>query len=68
MNEVVLEQVKGQQNELHALHILAIKNGHVSKHILDTLIIDGITYSHSAIHRLPADITLESAYTRETCS
>ena len=65
MNEVVLDQVKTQRNELHALHILAIKNGHSSKHILDTLVVDGITYSHGSIHRLPVDISLEAAYTRE---
>ena len=65
MNEVILDQVKTQRNELHALHILALKNGHSSKHVLDTLVVDGITYSHGSIHRLPVDITLEAAYTRE---
>ena len=65
MNEVVLDQVKTQRNELHALHIHAQKNGHNSRHILDTLIVDGITYSLGSIHLLPADITLEAAYTRE---
>ena len=65
LNEVVLEQVRVQRNELHALHILAQKKGHDSRHILDVLVIDGITYSHDSIHRLPADLTLEYAYTRE---
>ena len=65
MNEVVPDQVKTQRNELHALHNLALKNGHNSRHILDTLIIDGITYSHGTIHRLPAGIKLEAPYTRE---
>ena len=42
-----------------------MKTGHDSRHILDTLIVDGITYSNSSIHTLPADLTIELAYTRE---
>ena len=32
---------------------------------LDTLIVDGIAYNHSTIHKLPNDLTLEMAFTRE---
>ena len=65
LNEVVLDQVRTQRNELHALHLLALNKGHDSRHIQDVLIVDGITYSHSSIHRLPVGINLEAAYTRE---
>ena len=65
INEVVLDQVRVQRNELHALHLLALSKGHDSRHVQDVLIVDGITYSHGSIHRLPAGINLEAAYTRE---
>ena len=65
LNEIVHEKIRLQRNELHALHQLAIRNGHTSKHVLDTIVINGITYNHSSIHKLPADLTLELAYSRE---
>ena len=65
LNEVVLDQTRVQRNELHALHLLALNKGHSSRHVQDVLIVDGITYSHRSIHRLPAGINLEAAYTRE---
>ena len=65
LNEVVLDQVRKERNELHTLHLLAMNKGHDSRHIQDVLIVDGITYSHGSIHRLPVGINLEAAYTRE---
>ena len=65
INEVILEQVRIQRNELHALYLLAVHNGHSSRHYLDTLIVDGISYNHATITRLPKDLTLELAYIRE---
>ena len=65
LNEVISETARIQRNELHTLHLLAQKNEHESHHIQDILIVDGITYNHSSKHRLPADITLEAAFTRE---
>ena len=65
INEVVLDQIRVQRNELHALHLLAQNKGHDSRHVQEVLIVDGITYSHESIHRLPATINLEAAYTRE---
>ena len=65
VNDVVHDKVRQQRNELHAIHLLAVKNGHQSKHILDIITIDGIVYSHNTIQKLPADLTLELAFTRE---
>ena len=65
VNEVVHDKVRQQRNELHAIHLLAQKNGHQSKHVLDIVTIDGIAYSHNTIHKLPADLTLELAFSRE---
>ena len=65
VNEVVHEKIKQQRNELHAIHLLAVKNGHQSKHVLDIITVDGIVYNHSTIHKLPVDLTLELAFTRE---
>ena len=65
LNEVVLDQVRTQRNELHALHLLALSKGHDSRHVQDVLIVDGITYSHGSINRLPVGINLEAAFTRE---
>ena len=65
LNEVVLEQVRTQRNELHALHLLALNKGHDSRHVQDVLIVDGITYGQGSIHRLPVGINLEAAYMRE---
>ena len=44
---------------------MAITNGHSSRHSLDTLVVDGISYDHTTIDRLPKDLTLEFAYSRE---
>ena len=65
VNEVVHDKINLQRNELHAIHLLAVKNGHQSKHILDIITIDGIVYSHNTIHKLPADLTMEPAFLRE---
>ena len=65
INEVVLEQVRIQRNELHALYLLAAHNSHSSRNYLDTLIVDGIAYSHATIEKLPKDLTLELEYSRE---
>ena len=65
VNEVVNEHIRQQRNELHALHLLAVKNGHQSKHVMDILTIDGITYNHNTISRLPKDLNLENAYSRD---
>ena len=65
VNEVVHEKIKQHRNELHAIHLLAVINGHQSKHVLDIITVDGIVYNHSTIHKLPVDLTLELAFTRE---
>ena len=65
INEVVHDRVKQQRNELHAIHLLALNNGHQSKHVLDILTIDGLIYCHSTLHKLPNDLTLEKAFSRE---
>ena len=65
INEVIHDKVKQQRNELHAVHLLAVNNGHQSKHVMDILTIDGLTYSHSTLHKLPEDLTLEKAFSRE---
>ena len=65
INEVIPEQTRIHRNELHALYLLAITNGHSSRHSLDTLVVDGFSYDHTTIDRLPKDLTLEFAYSRE---
>ena len=65
INEVILDQVRVQQNELHAIYLLALNKGHTSRHFFDTLVVDGITYDHATIGKLPKDLTLEFAYSRE---
>ena len=65
INEVIPGQIRLQHNELHALYLLAVKNGHSSRHFLDTLIVDGIAYDHNTIGKLPKDLTLELAFSRE---
>ena len=59
INEVIPEQTRIHRNELHALYLLAITNGHSSRHSLDTLVVDGISYNHTTTDRLPKDLTLE---------
>ena len=65
INEVIPEQTRIHRNELHALYLLAITNGHTSRHFLDTIVVDGISYDHTTIGKLPRDLTLEFAYSRE---
>ena len=65
INERISDQQRLQRNELKALHELASLKGYTSRFHTDTIIVNGITYDHASISRLPADLTLELAFTRE---
>ena len=66
INEMIADDQKRQRNELKAIYELAILKGYTARYHIDTIVINGITYDHTTISRLPIDLTLEAAFSRET--
>ena len=66
INEMIADDRKRQRNELKAICELTILKGYNARFHTDTIVINGITYDHSSISKLPTDFTLEAAFSRET--
>ena len=66
INEMITDDQKRHRNELKALCELAIQKGYKARYHTNTIVVNGITYDRSTISKLPADITLEAAFSRET--
>ena len=65
INELISEEQRQQRNELKALFELALLKGYTARYHMDTIVVNGITYEHATINKLPQDLTLELAYSRE---
>ena len=66
INEALDESQRQERSILRALHELAKEEGLESKTVGEMLIIQGIKYTFATIDKLPPNITLEKAFTRET--
>ena len=66
INESLDEEQRQERSEMRALSELAKEEGYESRTVGDTLIVQGIKYTHQNINQLPENLTLARAYTRVT--
>ena len=66
INKALDKSQRQERSILRALHELAKEEGLESKTVGEMLIIQGIKYTFATIDKLPPNITLEKAFTRET--
>ena len=64
INYLISDDQKLQRSELKAIYELATLKGYTARYHLDTIVVNGITYDHAMISKLPQDLTLELAFTR----
>ena len=66
INEDIDQCTRQERADLRAVADLAKEQGLVVRQSADAVSIAGIRYTHSTLHNLPPDLTVQHAYTRET--